>query len=73
MADHLCVAYGCGVNLPAHLLMCRRHWFRVPKALRDPIYALYRPGQDAATAGPEYLAVVDEAIAAVRESETPHA
>jgi hypothetical protein len=27
------------------MLMCRRHWFMVPKNLRDRVWATYRPGQ----------------------------
>jgi hypothetical protein len=26
--------------------MCRRHWFMVPKAMQDAIWAAYRPGQE---------------------------
>jgi hypothetical protein len=25
---------------------CRKHWFTLPKALRDRIWATYRPGQE---------------------------
>ena len=25
---------------------CREHWFRLPKRLRDRIWATYRPGQE---------------------------
>ena len=25
---------------------CKTHWFRIPKPLRDRIWATYRPGQE---------------------------
>lgn len=25
---------------------CKRHWMRLPKAIRDAIWAAYRPGQE---------------------------
>lgn len=27
------------------MFMCRRHWFTLPKSLRDRIWDTYRPGQ----------------------------
>jgi hypothetical protein len=66
---HPCAADQCDVPLPPRLLMCGPHWRDVPRVIQARIYALYRPGQTAATASPEYLAVLDEAVAAVRESE----
>lgn len=63
---HTCVIPACRVTLPARLLMCRPHWACVPLAIRGRIQRLYRPGQTALTATPEYLAAVDEAIQAVQ-------
>ena len=40
--------------VPVSRLGCRPHWFALPKALRDAIWAHYRPGQDAASCTPEY-------------------
>lgn len=62
---HPCVATGCKVTLPAHVLMCRPHWHLVPTDLRTRIFRLYRPGQTAATASPEYLQALLEAVKAV--------
>jgi hypothetical protein len=28
------------------MLMCRKHWFKVPQQLRDQVWATYRPGQE---------------------------
>lgn len=70
MADtHQCAADGCKRQIPPSLLMCWPDWRRVPRTLQSRIYALYRPGQTALTASPEYLDAVREAVTAVRESE----
>jgi hypothetical protein len=74
MADntHPCVADRCGVPLPPHLLMCKTHWHLVPTAIRRRVLDRYRRGQTAATASPEYLEAMRDAIAAVREAEAQH-
>lgn len=28
------------------MLMCRKHWYMLPKRMRDLVWALYRPGQE---------------------------
>lgn len=71
MPDHHCHAHGCHVSVPPRLFMCRRHWFLVPKPLRDGIWATYRPGQEITKdPTPEYLDVARRAIDAVRARET---
>jgi hypothetical protein len=42
---HTCHATDCGVAVPPEMFMCRRHWFSLPKALRDEVWRTYRPGQ----------------------------
>lgn len=42
---HTCHATGCDVAVPLEMFMCRRHWFSLPKVLRNRIWATYRPGQ----------------------------
>jgi hypothetical protein len=42
--------------------MCRAHWFRLPAGLRARILDTYLPGQTAATAPPEYLEALTEAL-----------
>lgn len=44
MAHH-CHATGCEVKTPPEMFMCRRHWYTLPKAMRDAIWRTYRPGQ----------------------------
>ncbi len=67
---HRCHADGCEVPVRPSLLMCRRHWFMVPKPLRDAIWATYRPGQEHdKRPSPEYLETMKEAIRVVAAKE----
>jgi hypothetical protein len=43
---HRCHADGCAVPVPPKMLMCRHHWYMVPKILRDWVWATYRSGQE---------------------------
>lgn len=42
---HLCHATGCEIQIPPVMFMCRKHWFSLPKKLRDQVWATYRQGQ----------------------------
>jgi len=42
---HTCHATGCTAKVPPEMFTCRRHWFALPKAMRDAICLHYRPGQ----------------------------
>ena len=67
---HLCHARGCNVPVPPKMLMCKRHWFMVPYALRKEVWDAYRPGQEV-DKNPTiyYLKVATAAINAVAEAE----
>lgn len=55
--DHTCHWPGCGTQVPPAMWGCKPHWFRLPKLLRDRIWATYVPGQEIdMTPSPEYLA-----------------
>lgn len=43
---HTCRWVGCNKQVPLNMWGCRTHWFRLPKPLRDAIWAGYRPGQE---------------------------
>lgn len=45
MAHH-CHWPGCTIEVAPKLWGCRKHWFTLPKHLRDKIWAIYRPGQE---------------------------
>jgi hypothetical protein len=38
-SNHECAAPGCHQLVGPHLLMCRRHWLRVPQTIRDRVNA----------------------------------
>lgn len=67
---HLCHALACPVEAPPKLLMCRRHWFMVPKPLQAEVWRCYRPGQER-TKDPssEYLLAAHKAVVAVAVRE----
>lgn len=43
MAHH-CHAIKCEVEVPPAMLTCKPHWFRVPLALRNRVWAEYEKG-----------------------------
>jgi hypothetical protein len=60
---HHCHARGCEVRVPPKMFMCKRHWFTLPKPMRDAIWATYVPGQEI-TKTPT-AAYLDNALAAI--------
>lgn len=68
---HHCHWPGCDKQVPPAMWGCRAHWFALPKALRDRIWAAYRPGQEATmTPSAEYLQVADDVQRWIRENAT---
>jgi hypothetical protein len=62
--DHHCHWPGCTKQVPPAMWGCKAHWFKLPKALRDRIWATFQPGQEiAGKPSAEYL----EAARAVRD------
>ena len=58
---HQCHWTGCVEQIPPAMWGCRPHWFRLPKVLRDRIWAAYRPGQEqTGTPSEAYLRVACE-------------
>lgn len=56
------------------MFMCKRHWFKLPKHLRDRIWATYRAGQEEDwEPSHEYLMVAKEAVIwlATHEGKVP--
>jgi hypothetical protein len=43
---HTCHTMGCTEIVPPKMLMCRNHWFELPKSDRDLVWQLYSPGQE---------------------------
>lgn len=59
--QHHCHWPGCPKLCPPAMWGCREHWFKLPKWLRDKVWAAYRPGQEKdMRPSREYLAVAEE-------------
>lgn len=43
--SHHCHAADCPIEVRPEMFMCKKHWFSLPKRLRDAIWRTYRPGQ----------------------------
>ena len=43
---HQCHWIGCKRQVPPAMWGCREHWFKLPKHVRDAIWAAYRIGQE---------------------------
>lgn len=49
---------------------CKKHWFMVPKIIRDRVWKHYRPGQENdKQPNAEYLVAARQAVVAVAEQE----
>lgn len=69
---HYCHAEGCARRVPPRMFMCRDHWYRLPKAMRDRVWELYVPGQERRMdPSPEYLAHAMACIDYVAAAEAP--
>lgn len=59
---HFCHWPICEVRVAPKFWGCRMHWYRLPKELRDRIWATYRPGQETdKNPSAAYLAAAREA------------
>lgn len=69
MAHH-CHATNCKVNVPPEMFMCRKHWFSLPKRLRDRIWNTYRLGQcDDMNPSKEYCIAAKECVIFIAHKE----
>lgn len=67
---HRCHMTECDTPVPREMFACRRHWFMIPKPIRDRIWATYREGQcDDMNPSQEYCLVAKEAVIAVARKE----
>lgn len=61
---HPCKIPGCPAVVAADRLMCRPHWYQVPRALRDSVWATWRSGAGVLSA--DYREAVRQAVEAVQ-------
>lgn len=60
---HRCPVAGCRARVPYHRLMCKLHWYQVPRPLRDAVWATWQSGAGAGTAA--HTAAIEAAVRAV--------
>jgi hypothetical protein len=67
--NHSCHWPGCPQQVPPALWGCKRHWFMLPKPIRNKIWQEYRSGQEE-TFDPskEYISAAIEAQNWIREN-----
>lgn len=66
--EHTCHWPGCTAQVPPAMWGCKPHWMKLPKPLRDRVWAAYRPGQETdMEPSAEYLAVADDVQRWIRE------
>lgn len=69
---HLCHWPGCHESVPPAMWGCRTHWFKLPKHIRDAIWAAYRVGQEERLDPSEaYLRAARAAEDWIREHHAP--
>jgi hypothetical protein len=64
MSTHTCPAPGCPLEVSDDLLACRKHWYELPKPLRD---ALWRAYSDHGRGSPAHTAAVDACLRAFEQ------
>lgn len=70
MTPHHCHAEGCTKDVPPKMLMCRRHWAKVPRQLQRLVWRHYRIGQEISKApSAAYMAAQRLAVASVAAIE----
>lgn len=61
--EHLCHHPRCEAPVPEARFACPHHWYKLPKRLRDGIWAAYVPGQEITkTPTRTYMAVAMKCI-----------
>lgn len=49
MSTHECPGAGCYIRIDSDELMCRKHWYMVPKVLRTRVWQAWDNGNGAGT------------------------
>ena len=61
--SHRCPAGSCPARVADHMLMCRPHWFMVPRILQNDVWTAWDNGAGAGT--DEHHAAIAAAVTAV--------
>ncbi len=58
---HECHWPTCKTEVPPAMWGCKKHWFKLPKRLRNRVWATYKPGQEITkTPSQDYLNVIHD-------------
>ncbi len=69
-SEHTCHADSCQVHVPPKMFMCKKHWYMLPKAMRDEVWLTYALGQELRMdPSDEYLEVTQRCIDFVAAKE----
>ena len=70
ISRHTCHATGCQEFVPREMWGCRKHWFMLPKIMRNQIWRYYQSGQEQ-TGEPSklYLLAARDAVIWVAKAE----
>jgi len=66
---HECHVPTCTTEVPPTKLMCRTHWKKVPKKLKDAVWANYKDGQCKGRPSDKWLRAARTAITSVLKEE----
>lgn len=66
MNTHLCPVPGGDRDVPGDMLMCTRHWYTVPKAIRAALWRAWKNGEGTGSA--EHVAAMRACIKAADAS-----
>lgn len=62
IGNHHCHWPGCERRVPPAMWGCKKHWFMLPKPIRDRIWGAYRNGQEISkTPSAAYIAAAKDA------------
>jgi hypothetical protein len=64
---HECPVGGCDKDVSYSMLMCRPHWYSVPKPLRNALYRAWNYGQGAGSV--EHNSAMERCISAAERAE----
>jgi hypothetical protein len=69
--EHHCHWPGCDKQVPPAMWGCKCHWFKLPVALRNKVWASYVPGQEVlGTPSARYLEVADQVQKWIKQYES---
>lgn len=57
-----CAAPACSIRISSKFMMCRQHWFQVPKPIRDEVWRAFK---EEGVLSDAYLDAYEAAVASV--------